>query len=99
MEHPPYHILDYSLDVFWCLALLFSAWITRATEIKRKIVFIGLAILLIPVRFFTLFLMRLGFPSVVELLALLYLASVSLMMMWRAIRRKSVPDLKKENTA
>jgi hypothetical protein len=100
MQHPPYSIFDYSLDLFWSFAFLLAAWLSRRTEIKRKRVFFGLCVALIPARFLAPYLVRLRFPSeLFDLFAFLYLSSVAITTIWRAIHMNSVPPPQNEKTA
>lgn len=92
MQHPPYHILDYTLDVFWSCALVLAAWFSRGTEIKRQKIFFWLSVVLLPSRFFASHLIRLRFPpDLIDLLVMVYLASVSIKMIWRVLHISTNP--------
>lgn len=84
MHHPPYALWHYVLDVLWPAALIVAAIRSQDSKIRRKKVFLYLAVAMIPSRFLW---GSLGGTAVLwELPIAVYLAIVSLRGAWLARR-------------
>jgi len=87
MEHPPYHVGEYLLDVGWCGALIFSALAYRKAQLRHPKVFLTLVLLLMASRLFASFIIRFRVrPDLVDLPIVLYLIAVSIKMIWTVVR-------------
>ena len=100
MEHPPYHIAEYLLDVGWCGALIFSVLASRKAKFRHPKVFLVVALLLVASRLLASIIIRFRVPpDVLDIPIVIYLIAISIKMIWTVVRNKQSLNPENAKTA